>query len=556
MVDSFRMLTRSDLVREPVNRCFRAGWLLLTLVWSAGVLLVEAQTPSAAAYPADPAATAGMTTSTSTGMSARDIQLMTVRTAAQSAQGDAAAAAMARSADRSLDEQQNARVLQNAREEKAIKREMRERMKWDRANAQVKKVSANDMESWRTQGGGVRVERNVPDPFIESLIEEERQIAAREAAEKKERGFSPVGASQAVITAPVNATRNALSRLPFGGGGRGAEPAATTSSSLPSGGGGDRGGFLSNLRPPRIGRGNDAPEPAPAAAEPQFVRTSASTNAPQGSTQATVTQPGMVPRISGAALVDGRSQVNQGSPGAAPSGNSQASFAPQPQPAASPHSLPGDSDSGGGFFSKLKPGGGSSGVGGGSSSRDSSGGGLFSFGKKKEAQPSGPSIEASLFPTQSMAQAPTGGSLSGGQTATDVAEDSVVAPSSTGTIELPGSSGEKKNRTFSLPKPKLSVPKISGGGGGSSGGGGVPTLTTRNNLGTDFYVVTSSAQFMIQGEDSEVRALPAGMVVQMTRPGENWASVRLSNGTEGILQNKNLRPASVSEASTQFTFAN
>lgn len=91
----------------------------------------------------------------------------------------------------------------------------------------------------------------------------------------------------------------------------------------------------------------------------------------------------------------------------------------------------------------------------------------------------------------------------------------------------------------------------SGGGGGDN----VPTLTTVNSAGSSYYVVASTAQFMVYGENqmqSEVRALPAGSVVLMTKPGEQWASVRLSNGTEGVLQNKHLRPASAAEAGGGF----
>ena len=68
-------------------------------------------------------------------------------------------------------------------------------------------------------------------------------------------------------------------------------------------------------------------------------------------------------------------------------------------------------------------------------------------------------------------------------------------------------------------------------------------------------MVANTAQFMVYGASqlqSEVRALPAGTLVLMTKPGEQWASVRLANGTEGILQNKNLRPAAAGEASVEF----
>jgi hypothetical protein len=132
-----------------------------------------------------------MATSTTNATSSLQLQMMQIRSNAQQAQGEAVAASMARTADRTIDEQNQDRVLQQAREEKAIKRQMAERVKWERNSAQVRKVSANDMSFWN-QNGGVRVERNVPDPFITSLIEEERQLAAQERAEKTP-GIGPFG---------------------------------------------------------------------------------------------------------------------------------------------------------------------------------------------------------------------------------------------------------------------------------------------------------------------------------------------------------------------------
>ncbi|MDF1858737.1 MAG: hypothetical protein P1U87_00910 [Verrucomicrobiales bacterium] len=482
-----------------------------------------------------------MTSGSTATSTARQMQMMQVRTAAQSAQGDAVAASMSRTADRTIDQQNQDRVLQMAREEKAIKRQMAERMKWERANAaQVNKVSANDMSTWKTNGGNVRVERNVPDPFITALIQEERQLAAEEAAAGvKEPGIGPFGKLN-----PFKRNRPAETRVP------GlveaimeSEPTPSTSPApqgydpnvdVPSGGGG---GFFSKLKPPRIG-GRREEEPIDASsAEPQFVQTSSSRPAAPTPAVASI-KPGTIPRISGAALVDGSSPVNSGAQAAAP--------APQPQPSSVSFAdeMPDSSNERGGLFSKMK-----------SSGSNSGGGGLFSFGKKKSSQPEAGTIDASLFPAGSVAQAPTGGSLGGGYTSQDVAQDAAVAPSSTGSVQLPGMEAEKRSSGFSFPKPKINVPKPSSSGGG----GNVPTMTTVNSAGNSYYVVTSTAQIMVYGENqmqSEIRALPAGMVVQMTKPGETWASVRLSNGTEGIVQNKFLRAASSSEVGAQFAPSN
>ena len=170
--------------------------------------------------------------------------------------------------------------------------------------------------------------------------------------------------------------------------------------------------------------------------------------------------------------------------------------------------------------------------------------------RKKQAAPA-PGIDASLFPAGASVQSPTGGSLGGSYTAADVASDSVAMPSSTGSVQLPGTEVEKPSRGFSFTRSNAGRSRDSNSGGG----GAVPTSTTFNSAGNDYYVTTGTAQMMVYGENqmqSEVRAVPAGMVVRMTKPGENWVGVRLSNGTEGIVQKKFLRPASASEAGSQF----
>lgn len=495
--------------------------------------LLFAQQSATSSYPTDVSASAGMTTSPTGNLSYRDAEMMQIRTAAQGAQGDAAAAAMARSADNSLEQQQLQRSIERAREEKAIKKAMANRMKWEHASAQNNKISANDMSSWKTNSGSVRVERNVPNAFIRSLIEEEEQAAARAAAEgQKEEGFSP-----------IRATQRALSWRPFQNDG----------SEDSSGGGGGLGGVISNIHPPRlpfVGGGRE-PEPQtsapPASTSSEPVFANRSQGAPSQS-RATVTKPGMVPQISGAALVDGRSPVNRN---VTPASSSQS----RPQQSASNVSfasdLPGQTEEKPGLFSKLRS---------GSSDRPSSGGGggLFSFGKKK-SEPEMHTVDASLFPDTSVADVPRGGNLSGGYSESDVAEDMQEAPSSTGQFTLPGEEGDvRRSRSgggFSIPKPSLSIPNIARSGGSSGGGGSVPTMTTINSAGTDYYTVANTAQFMVYGESqmqSEVKALPAGTVVRMTKAGEQWASIRLPDGTEGVIQNKDLRPASAGAGGGQF----
>ncbi len=498
-------------------------------------LQIRGQAPAASTYPVDPAAAAGMTRGLPNGVTGQQAEMMQVRTSAQSAQGEAAAALMARSADESIEQRNQEVALQSAREKKSIKESMTERLKFERAAASYNKISANDMSTWKTEGGGVRVERNVPDAFLVSLIEEEEQASARAAASGEKKGFGlfrrdgdvsdPGGSFLAAIRPP---------RLPFMGGGGDSGPVTGASVSAPS-----------DTTEPSFARpagsvGGAAPASAPAQA-------SASPRS------------GVVPMISGATLVDGRSPVNQretpASADRAPSQNQTVSFSSQ---IAEPEkkrttlfsrSSSADDDDDGSLVPLSN-----SGSSGG-------GGGFFGFGRKKPVQEVG-KIDAGLFPAGAAGAVSVGPGLrggnefsaSGGGDSFASASPGMVAPvASSSSVELPGQArAAEKTRGFTIPKPTLSVPSITKSGGG---GGSVPTMTTVNSAGSSYYTVASTAQFMVYGENqmqSEVRALPAGSVVLMTKPGDQWASVRLPNGTEGIVQNKHLRPASASESGGDF----
>ena len=472
------------------------------LVLRAGLF---AQDPEASSYPVDSTAAAGMTSGLPNGTTYRQAEMVGVRTSAQGAAGEASAAMMARSADQSIEERNREQALQTARTNKAIKEEMRNRLKFERVAAVQNKVTSNEMSTWQ-QNGGVRVERNVPDAFLTALIQEEEQ-AALKAGEGEKKRFSLFGGDDDKDDGP---------------------------------------GFLSSIRPPRlpfIGGGDDTPESAPVAStsdnsEPVFAtnasssRSAAPTPAPSAPAPVAERKPGTVPMISGAALVDGRSTGttvnNSGSPDSPPA-SSQPAFAsdraPEPETKKS------------GFFSMFQgddeagsdlPG----------SRESSSGGGFFGFGRKKPESNAGGTIDASLFPDGAVNQAPRGGSLGRSAVAADAAEDASFASSSTGSIVMPGETVEK-SRGFSLPKPSLSLPTI-------------PSLTKSENTGgattsTGYHVVTNTAQFMVYGAEqmqSEIRALPAGTSVLVTKPGEQWSGIRLDDGTEGIVQNKNLRPSS------------
>lgn len=468
-------------------------------------------------------------------MSERDMQMQQVRQQAQSLQGEAAAASMARSADRALDQQNVSRAVQEARELKAIKREAADRLKWERSNAQVQKVSADDMSSWKTNSGSVRVERDVPNTFIASLIAEEQEAERRGTLEKKKKKrFSPRDLNPFRKDGLQPASPDMTNQM-----------ASAPEAALPK----EKKGFFSKVRIPGFGGGDESSSSEPLPEAPVFRQSpndyaeSEPAAPPVGNTASSRT---VQPR-SGAALVDG---------GPAPAVPAQTGGASSTSPqlvSFTPAELQKEKE---GLFSAFKK----------SDSPDltpepKKSGGLFSFGKKKEQSTAG-TIDAGLFPTGAVDEEPTGRDLSGGYTADDVAQDISVASSGASSVALPGESEEKK-KFFGLSKPNLSMPTLSipsvGKPSGSNRGADIPTLTTVNSLGNDFYVVTETAQFMVYGEEqmqSEVRALGAGNVVRMTKPGEQWASIRLPNGTEGVVQNKFLRAATGSEAGGQFAATN
>ncbi len=521
------MLDRFCTNNMALPQRFHVPLLIGVLVTLLGFLLPGqsiGQAPSASAYPND-SASAGMTSGLPNGLTAQQLELMRARSAAQSSQGHAVAASMARSADQTIESQHQQKAIQSAREIKALKREMAERMKWERSNEQVNKVSANDLSSWKTQTGNVKVEREVPNTFMTALIEEERLAAERGEDVKKEKkgikwnpfkkdeskddeyGFDPADFE------PIGFIEPDPEPIP--------EPKKK------------EGGLFSGFKMPLVGNSDKekVSQSTTAASEPVFNQTNNSrqpTASAQSSSSAASRPSTIVPGRSGVAMMQREAEE----------ASETVSFSESiPEVGKKP-----------GLFSKLgKSNGGSSG-----GVPSSGGGGFMAFGKKKSNTGT---IDASLFPEDAVSQAPTGGSLSGGYTEEQVAEDSSFAPSSTGDIVMPGESQKKGG--FSFPKPSLSIPSFGlSSGSDKDGSGNVPTLSTINSMGTDYYSVTSTAQFMVYGDtqtSSEVRALASGTLVRMTKPGEQWASVRLPGGSEGLIQNKFLTPASASQAGGQFS---
>ncbi len=535
--------------------------ILLSGIFLAGVATAYSQEtgPTSQAR-----ASAGMTSGLPGGVSnsGRQIEMMQVRNAAQQSQYEAAAAQMSRSADHSIEERHQKRAVENARETKMLKKDATNRMKWERSANAYSKISADQMSTWKDNRGNVRVERNVPNEFLLALRQEEAQLAA-ESTRMEKRGFHPLRATKNAVGNVVGGAVDKVSS-PF----RKGEPTPRKGlhdhevKPLPQAGnsGESKKGFMKNLRPPKLpfsggGARNKKIAEARVAngGNTQAAAVRVGSNSSGAAPASTVgTTPGRVPKISGAALVDGRSPVGSGQTSSRPVSSSMkragdygaaASATAQTQvsvPSAEPEKK--------GFFAKRK------------SSGPSRSGGGFGFGKKKSKSNEPVAVDASLFPSSGPSQASGGGEL-----VSEMGSSEVVSVQQTGAIQqtgpveqvqLPGQTREKKKRKISMLKPSIpSLSKAESGENKKSKGAANSPLTTFNANGNDFYHVAGQAQFMRYGEsqmESEISVLPAGVLVKMTKPGAEWASIELNDGTKGVIKVRNLQAASSGSIPSSF----
>ena len=522
----------------------------------------DAQAPSTYPYVSPTASASGMTTGLENGTTAATMQMMQVRAAAQQSERAAAAAAMARTAEAAIDEQNLKKSLAHARETRRQKMEVAERLKWERvtANNAYKRISPSEMASWKDSQGNIKIGSGLSPEFAQAVREQQMRDAA--AAQKQKKGFAPLKkignrVSDVINENSPNEETGLTGPKPLPPAPR--QPAPTQirgrAITLNSPEKPQRTRPKFNL--PKFGKKNKATPPpqtpqfanatgnsagspsAPAPPAPaqkpssQARATSAPIPASSASARPAVSKKAAsVPARSGAELMKASTPEN----------SSVASAPPKPKP-----SKPG-------FFSRnkinvaekpaaqpkpAKP------------AKPASSPRRFGFKKKNIAPaPEPASIDTGLFPTGAVANTSSGEVIGGyspnaGQTA--------PAPASTTTnsnVAMPGTTPPERStpgRKFTIPKPKIPTPKKIA----KSAGSGIPTTTTVNKNGNSFYVVNSSAQFMKYGasrSETTIMALPPGTIVQMTKPGESWASVRTSNGSSGVIETKNLRAASAAEA--------
>ena len=506
------------------------------------------------------AAASGMTSGLPGVSPARQAELMYVRAQAQKARPEAEAAAMARSAEQTLDKKITERTLEEARETKDLKQKAAYDHQLKRAEDAYKGVSQSEINAWGEGSGTVKVQRGVPPQFAASVPPEEA-----EAEEVDGRlGFlkAPGRVAKNAASATASGMKKALSWRPFGNDNEEEDapaapsPTSATSSAsyfdqpplsfesvaYPAEAAEEKGGFFAKI-PFMGGKKNKAeevsyeapsyqdpihqappapapPAPAPPApAPPAPAPPTLTYSSPQ--TQAQTEQPEKAEHdgfLSRMPLI-GRHKRKAAEEEASPpdtARNMTADQAFQADASAAEANTADEKPKGfvGRMFSgkKDKP-------------DEALAGSSGLFGAAGNS-----AIDASLFPD------------------TDGADERLMAQEAGSEkrklLKAPDLSGIKVPK-INVPnpigeEPKPSLPKVDRSGVHSGGS-------------KNYVVQTPNAQFMRFGDsalNSETLSISTGQVVEMTKAGDEWSSVRLSNGLTGIMRNKDLRPAKPGEGST------
>lgn len=490
-------------------------------------------------------AASGMTTGIQNGATQERLTMMQVRAAAQEAERAAAAAAMARSAEEAIEEQKLQESIEEARETRRKKMEAAERLKWEKIAAQnaYRKVTPGEMKSWKDQSGNIKIGRDIPSQFVENVRRDEAARAAAAAEAQKKEGFQPFKKINERIAEndPYRETGLTGPRpLPQAPPPTVQQYAQQTVAPEP-----EKKGLFSKLSFPSFGKKSDEPLPE----TPQFANvpsrdraqpsqpqqqptpdrgTAPATSAPQSSSSTAAVARAKPATGQGASSISARSgsdllRTSQGTP----QQGQPVAAAPAPPAEAPPKKK----------FS------------------------LFGFAKKKsEPQPVAAPIDTGLFPAGAIpgtstadAGTPTGTMVS--YTAPP-APAAVPQPTTPSPAPSPTPASEAGNPP---PAPRAAPPEkkklISFSSLGKPSGDGPPAGSAVNTNGHSYYVVGESSQFMKYGESqttSTISAIDPGTVVVMTKPGADWATVRLSDGSSGVIQTKHLRAASRSEIPINF----
>ena len=400
---------------------------------------------------------------------ARQLELQRVREAAQRARASAQQAAMARSADRALEERHIKNNVDRSLEVKQLKAQAAAQAKSQTAPNGYKGVSPGDIQSWQDPNNGrVTIQREVPQQFTETIAKEE------EAAEKKSGGIG--GAVKGVLSWRPS--------IPFIGkkkkddGGIPALPQFTPAEQL---------GL------------NDAPPPVQApAAEPKKEEKKSSGGGLK------------IPLIGGLFGGDKKDKLED---------DPSPYVAPRPAPESTVASASDEQDfSKPGLLTRLNP-----------------------FSKKDDAEFGNP-YDAPTYANGETADLPLPSSDRG---ATPEASSELFGPIG---ANAGGSTVVSSGTSDNEDKPGF-FGRLFGGGDKADRGG---SNKDAKSVGGIYVVDSKGAQLIIFGDatiSSDAKPVPVGTVVRVTKDGEQWSSVQLSSGAEGIMRKKMLRPAKAEEGS-------
>lgn len=420
----------------------------------------QAQTGVPSANPAVPAQS----------YDARQLELQRVREAAQRARASAQQAAMARSADRALEEQHIKSNVDRSLEYKQLKAQAAAQAKNQTAANGYKGVSPGEIKTWQDPNGGrVNIQRDVPQQFTETIAKED------DGAEEKSGG----------IGSAVKGIFSWRPSIPFLG-----KNKKKDDGGVPA---------LPQFTPAEQLGLNDAPPPAQApAAEPKKEKKSSGGGGLK------------IPLIGGLFGGNKKDKAEEATPYVAP--------APAPAPAAQPTVASASDEQAAskpGLLTRMNP-----------------------FSKKDDAELGNPydaptyAGDAADLPSSGHSGSQEASAGLFGPAGTSADGSTVVSSGAAEDEDKPGFFG----RLF---------------GGGDKADKGSSNVAAKSAGG--IYVVNSeNAQLIIFGNatiSSDAKPMPIGSVVRVTKDGEEWYSVQLTSGAEGIMRKKMLRPAKADEGS-------
>lgn len=559
--------------------------------WKAGVTVLVTMAVSVAGGSAqqsnsDAAAASGMTTGLPGVSTQRQAELMHVRARAQAARPEAQKAAMERSAEDALARKSDEELLNEVRETKRMKEEAARQFQYQKAANAYQGVSSRDISSWSDDSGRVKVERGVPLAVLAALPPEEEE----EEMVEEEGGFNPLKmpgramkkagrAAGGAAGAAMGAAKKGVSWIPGvgeedTGTGITAQPRSRAEAEAAYGEEADQGGGFLKRIPLVGGRKKDMDEP-----ESATVTSSVATEDEKKGFFRGITS--NIPLVGGRNNGDDMAMDLQPEQPTAPvrvgtDSNGDPVTSPFPldeSNSASPMVGPAgataaDAESAsmaltadpeeesGGFFKKLPL------VGNRGGADDSA--------SSMTAQ--APS-EADAFPSMEpekkgigsgfknlVGKVVPGGNNGGGMASGSGNLDASLFPQDGDSSQMMADTSPEKRKLFKMPNlpdlPEISMPNSTPEAPKPDTPMPKKDRSPIHSGGNAQYVVQNNgAQFMrFAGGPlgSEAQSLSAGTRVKMTKVGDEWSSVQLSNGSVGIIKNKDLKPASGAEAAGSF----